>query len=63
MRRYMLDFAQLFAPHITASQLEEMRHARTQDDIDKLYEDAELPVHGGCSDSPGLDEQGKGIGA
>ena len=63
MRRYMLDFARLFAPHITASQLEEMRHARTQDDIDKLYANAELPVHGGCSDSPGLDEQRKAVGA
>jgi len=63
MRRYMLDFAQLFAPHITASQLEEMRHARTQDDIDKLYAEADLPIHGGCSDGPALDEQRAAVGA
>jgi len=63
MRRYMLDFAQLFAPHITASQLEEMRHARTQDDIDKLYADADLPIHGDCSGGPTLDERRKVVGA
>jgi LysR family transcriptional regulator, cys regulon transcriptional activator len=63
MRRYMLDFAQLFAPHITASQLEEMRHARTQDDINRLYADAELPVRGGCSDDHSLAEERKVVGA
>ena len=50
LRRYMLDFVQLFAPHITADQLEQTRHARTQDDIDRLYKDADLPIRGGCSD-------------
>jgi LysR family cys regulon transcriptional activator len=50
LRRYMLDFVQLFAPHITADQLEMTRHARSQADIDRLYLEAELPVRGGCSD-------------
>ena len=63
MRRYMLDFAQLFAPHITASQLEEMRHARKQEDIDRLYADAELPIRGGCSDDKGVAEQREAVGA
>ena len=63
MRRYMLDFAQLFAPHITTAQLEDMRHARSQDDIDKLYEGAELPIRGGCSDVPDLPEQRAAAGA
>jgi len=63
MRRYMLDFAQLFAPHITAAQLDEMRHARSQDDIDKLYADADLPIRGGCSDGPDLPEQRAAVGA
>jgi hypothetical protein len=40
-----------------------MRHARTQDDIDKLYVDAELPVRGGCSDGCGVMEQRKAVGA
>ncbi len=50
LRRYMLDFIQLFAPHISDSQIEQTRHARTQDDIDTLFGDAQLPVRGGCSD-------------
>ena len=32
------------------------RHARSQDDIDKLYRDAALPVRGGCSDELPLAE-------
>jgi len=50
LRRYMLDFVQLFAPHITTDQLEQTRHVRSQDDIDELFESAELPIRGGCSD-------------
>jgi LysR family cys regulon transcriptional activator len=51
LRRYMLDFVQLFAPHISSDQLEQTRHVRTQADIDKLFENAKLPVRGGCSDN------------
>ena len=50
LRRYMLDFVRLFAPHITSDQLEQTRHVRSQADIDKLFKDANLPVRGGCSD-------------
>jgi LysR family cys regulon transcriptional activator len=50
LRRYMLDFVQLFAPHITVDQLEKTRHARSQADIDRLFLDADLPVRGGCSE-------------
>ena len=50
LRRYMLDFVQLFAPHITESQLERTRHARTKTEIDELFNGAELPLRGGCSD-------------
>ena len=50
LRRYMLDFVQLFAPHITTDQLERTRHVRSQSDIDDLFRDASLPVRGGCSD-------------
>jgi LysR family cys regulon transcriptional activator len=63
MRRYMLDFARLFAPHITASQLDEMRHARTQGDINRLYGDADLPVRGGCSDGQLVADRRKAVGA
>jgi len=44
MRRYMLDFMRLFAPHITAEQLEHARHARSQKDIDDLFDMGSLPV-------------------
>lgn len=50
LRRYMLDFVQLFAPHITTDQLERTRHVRSQTDIDALFRDAPLPVRGGCRD-------------
>jgi LysR family cys regulon transcriptional activator len=50
LRRYMLDFVQLFAPHITTDQLEQTRHVRSQSDIDELFRDAQLPVRGGCND-------------
>ena len=57
------DFARLFAPHISASQLEEMRRARSQEDINRLYADADLPIRGGCSDSLDVAEQRKAVGA
>jgi LysR family cys regulon transcriptional activator len=50
LRRYMLDFVQLFAPHITSDQLEKTRHVRSQSDIDDLFRDTDLPVRGGCTD-------------
>ena len=50
LRRYMLDFVQLFAPHITADQLESTRHARSQEEIDALFDTQSLPVRNGCSD-------------
>jgi LysR family cys regulon transcriptional activator len=50
LRRYMLDFLRLFAPHITADQIDKTRHARSQADIDELYRDARLPLRSGCKD-------------
>ncbi len=50
LRRYMLDFVKLFAPHITSDQLEQTRNVRSQADIDKLFASTTLPVRGGCSD-------------
>lgn len=51
LRRYLLDFVQLFAPHITPAQLEETRHVRSQSDIDLIFRDAKLPVRRGCSET------------
>ncbi len=51
LRRYMLDFVQLFAPHITPEQVEKVRHARIQEEIDALFGGSDLPLRGGCPDS------------
>ena len=50
LRRYMLDFIKLFAPHISPEQLEKVRHSRTQQDIDALFGESDLPLRGGCAD-------------
>ena len=50
LRRYMLEFVQLFAPHISANQLERTRHIRSQGEIDKLFEGTTLPIRGGCTE-------------
>lgn len=44
LRRYMLEFVRLFAPHITSDQLEKTRHIRSQAEMDKLFSDANLPT-------------------
>jgi len=50
LRRYMVDFIQLFAPHITSRQLEDLGKARDQDAIDQLFRETDLPLRGGCGE-------------
>lgn len=50
LRRYMIDFIRLFAPHIGSRQLERIRTVRSQDAVDEMFNDAELPVRDGCND-------------
>lgn len=50
LRRYMLEFMQLFAPHLSRMKLEEVRQAGSQDEIEKLFDEDELPVRRGCGD-------------
>jgi len=50
LRRYMIDFIQLFASHLTPSQLDDIRRASSQEDIDGLLQASELPVRGGCAE-------------
>jgi len=50
LRRYMIDFIQLFASHLTPSQLHDITHASSQEDIDSLLQPSELPVRGGCAE-------------
>ncbi|MEE8527188.1 MAG: HTH-type transcriptional regulator CysB [Gammaproteobacteria bacterium] len=50
LRRYMLDFIRLFAPHIDAQQVDSAVKAQEQEEIDLLFKDTKLPIRGGCSD-------------
>lgn len=50
LRRYMLDFVQLFAPHLSTRKLEDVRRARSQDEIDAIFDANELPLRRGCGD-------------
>lgn len=50
LRRYMVDFIQLFAAHLSSHQIDDIRRAASQEDIDTLVETADLPVRGGCSE-------------
>ncbi len=50
LRRYMIEFIHLFASHISSQQLDDIRRASSQDDIDELFETSELPVRGGCEE-------------
>ena len=50
LRRYMVDFIQLFAPHITSRQLDQLGRARDQGAIDTLFGGTDLPLRGGCGD-------------
>ncbi|MBT8090578.1 MAG: HTH-type transcriptional regulator CysB [Gammaproteobacteria bacterium] len=50
LRRYMVEFMQLFAPHLTSRHIEEVRQASTQQAIDELFRNIELPVRSGCAD-------------
>ncbi len=51
LRRYMIDFIQLFASHVSSKQLDEIRRASSQEDIDTLFDTSELPLRGGCDES------------
>lgn len=48
LRRYMFEFVQLFASHVTSKQLDDIRRATSQSEIDALFDAAQLPVRSGC---------------
>ena len=50
LRRYMVEFIHLFASHLTSRQLDDIRRATSQEDIDGLFQTSELPVRGGCDE-------------
>jgi LysR family cys regulon transcriptional activator len=48
LRRYMIDFIELFAPHLTRDRIERAAALPDQSAVDALLADAELPVRGSC---------------
>jgi LysR family cys regulon transcriptional activator len=50
LRRYMVEFIQLFASHVSSKQLDDIRRATSQEDIDRLFKLSELPVRSGCDE-------------
>ena len=50
LRRYMFEFLQLVAPHVSSQQLDDIRRATSQEDIDVLFDASELPLRGGCAE-------------
>lgn len=51
LRRYMADFIRMFAPHVSEQQLDTTMNARSQEDVDALFRDVDLPIRTGCSDT------------
>jgi LysR family cys regulon transcriptional activator len=50
LRGYMVEFIRLFASHISAQQLDDIRRATSQEELDALFAGARLPVRGGCAE-------------
>jgi LysR family cys regulon transcriptional activator len=49
LRLYMMDFIQLFAPHIDHGQLQSIARAENQQQIDSLFRNVQLPLRNGCT--------------
>jgi LysR family cys regulon transcriptional activator len=49
LRLYMMDFIQLFAPHIEHAQLQSIARAESQKDIDSIFHHVQLPIRNGCT--------------
>jgi hypothetical protein len=47
----MIDFIKLFAAHLSAHQLDQIKHATGQKDIDTMFENIELPLKAGCAET------------
>ncbi|MEC9375332.1 MAG: HTH-type transcriptional regulator CysB [Pseudomonadota bacterium] len=56
LRGYMVDFAELFAPHLSPELTQRAASIDNQEDVDKLFEDIELPIRGGCENEFGADK-------
>jgi LysR family cys regulon transcriptional activator len=48
LRRFMVDFIHLFAPHYPTRLIRDAAHAQSQEEVDALLADLALPIKGGC---------------
>ena len=48
LRSFMVDFIHLFAPHYSPRTIRDAAALASQDDVNQLLKDVQLPVRGGC---------------
>lgn len=53
LRGYMVDFAALLAPHLLPELTQRAANLETQEEVDELFSDIDLPLRGGCDDEFG----------
>jgi LysR family cys regulon transcriptional activator len=51
LRRYMVDFIALFAPHLTPHLTRKAAQSSTQAEVDALFDEGTLPVLSGCQEA------------
>jgi len=49
LRKYMMDFILMFAPHLASEQIRKVAQAESQQEIDLMLQNADLPLRNGCS--------------
>ena len=54
LRKYMMDFILLFAPHFAAEQIYKAAQAESQHEIDLMFRNTELPLRNGCNSGLGV---------
>jgi LysR family cys regulon transcriptional activator len=52
LRKYMIDFINLFAPHYTTRQIRDAAKAQSQEEVDDLVREIPLPIKSGCEQEP-----------
>ena len=50
LRKYMVEFVELFAPHLTDDIVRQSIELPTQNDVDNLFSDISLPLKTGCAE-------------
>ncbi|MCB1597505.1 MAG: LysR family transcriptional regulator [Gammaproteobacteria bacterium] len=53
LRRYMVDFIAMFAPHLTPQITRKVAQLATQSEVDELLDEVQLPMRGGCEEVSG----------